>query len=186
MKNAMKNVRKKVLVISSSARAGGNSDVLAERFAQGASDAGHAVEKIALRDRNINHCRGCGACNATHRCVQKGDMAALLDKLVAADVVALATPVYFYTLNGQMKTFIDRTVPRYTEIRDKDFYFIMAAAEDEAHTLDKTLACFRGFLDCLDVARERGVIRGTGMWKIGDVEARPEALRAAYEAGKNA
>ena len=186
MKNAMKNVVKKVLVIASSARARGNSDVLAERFAQGARDAGHAVEKIALRDRNINHCRGCGACNATHRCVQKDDMAALLDKLVAADVVALATPVYFYTLNGQMKTFIDRTVPRYTEIRDKDFYFIMAAAEDEAHTLDKTLACFRGFLDCLDGARERGVIRGTGMWKIGDVEARPEALRAAYEAGKNA
>lgn len=176
---------KKVLVISSSARRGGNSDTLAERFAQGARDAGNDVEKIFLHDRKINYCLGCGVCGATRACVQKDDMAELLEKLVAADVVTLATPVYFYTLNGRMKTFIDRTVPRYTEIRDKEFYFIMAAAEDEEHTLDKTLACFRGFLECLDGARERGVIRGIGAWKPGDIEARPDALRAAYEAGKN-
>lgn len=176
---------KKVIVISSSARRGGNSDTLADRFADGARDAGNEVEKIFLRDKKINSCLGCGVCNATRKCVQKDDMAKLLGKLVDADVVALATPVYFYTLNGQMKTFIDRTVPRYTEIRNKDFYFIMSAAEDAKHTLDKTLTCFRGFLDCLEGARERGVIRGTGAWALGDIDAKPEALRAAYEAGKN-
>lgn len=56
-------------------------------------------------------------------------MAQILDKMVSADVIVLSTPVYFYSVCGQIKTFIDRTVPRYTEIADKDFYFIMTAAD---------------------------------------------------------
>lgn len=176
---------KNVLIISSSSRKGGNSDTLADRFLAGAEAAGHRVEKIFLRDKNIDFCRGCGVCNTTHRCVQKDDMAAILEKMIAADVIVMATPVYFYTMNGQMKTFIDRTVPRYTEIRGKDFYFIMAAAEDEKHTLDKTLECFRGFLDCLEDARECGIVRGTGAWQIGDIDRKPAALREAFEMGKN-
>ena len=116
-------MKKKVLVISASPRKGGNSDSLCERFISGAREAGHDVEKISLRDKNIHYCLGCGACNNTHRCVQKDDMAPVLDKLVEADVIVLATPVYFYSMDGQLKTFIDRTVPRYTEISGKDFYF---------------------------------------------------------------
>ena len=106
---------KKVLILSASPRKGGNSDVLCDTFLRGATEAGHSVEKIFLRDKNIHYCTGCGVCNRTHRCVQKDDMAEILDKMVAADVIVLATPVYFYTMDGQMKTLIDRTVPRYTE-----------------------------------------------------------------------
>lgn len=174
---------KNVLVISSSPRRGGNSDTLAEQFAAGARKAGHSVEKIFLRDRKIGVCLGCGACASSRRCAQKDDMAAILDKMVAADVIAMATPVYFYTMSGQMKTFIDRTVPRYTEIRNKDFYFIMTAAENGKRTLDKTMECFRGFLDCLDGARERGIVRGTGAWNVGDIDGKP-AMREAFEAGE--
>ena len=105
---------KKVLILSASPRKGGNSDVLCDTFLRGATAAGHSVEKISLRDKNIHYCTGCGVCNRTHRCVQKDDMAEILDKMVAADVIVLATPVYFYTMDGQMKTLIDRTVPRYT------------------------------------------------------------------------
>ena len=111
-------MNKKVLIVSSSPRKHGNSDLLCDEFAHGAKDAGNEVEKVFLADKSINYCRGCGICNSTHKCVQNDDMAELNDKMVKADVIALASPVYFYTVDAQLKTFIDWCVPRYTEMSD--------------------------------------------------------------------
>lgn len=175
---------KKVLILSASPRKGGNSDVLCDTFLRGATAAGHSVEKIFLRDKNIHYCTGCGVCNRTHRCVQKDDMAEILDKMVAADVIVLATPVYFYTMDGQMKTLIDRTVPRYTEMTDKEFCYIMTAADTERANLEKTVEGLRGFtLDCLDRAVEKGILYGVGAWEKGDILRTP-AVQQAYEMGK--
>ena len=175
---------KQVLIISASPRRHGNSDTLCDRFAAGARESGHRVEKVFLAEKTIGYCRGCGACHTTHRCVQRDDMADILDKMVQADVIVLATPVYFYTMDGQMKTFIDRTVPRYTEITDKDFYFIMTAADTEKASLTRTLEAFRGFTeDCLDGAREAGILYGVGAWQVGEIENTP-AYAEAYEMGK--
>ena len=108
------------------------------------------LKKIFVNDKNIAYCKGCGVCNTTHKCVIKDDMAEILDKMVSADVIVMATPVYFYSMNGQMKTLIDRTVPRYEEISGKDFYFIVAAADTSHANMEKTLDGFRGFTeDCL-------------------------------------
>lgn len=178
-------MKKKVLVISASPRKGGNSDSLCERFICGAREARHDVEKISLREKNIHYCLGCGVCNNTHRCVQKDDMAPVLDKLVEADVIVLATPVYFYSMDGQLKTFIDRTVPRYTEISGKDFYFILTAADTEKKNLRRTLEALRGFTeDCLENSQEKAVIYGVGAWQAGEVKNTP-AWQEAYQAGKN-
>lgn len=175
---------KNVLIISASPRKNGNSDILCDRFAQGAAESGNKVEKIFLASKNIGYCRGCGVCNSTHKCVQKDDMAEILDKMVNADVIVLATPVYFYSMDGQMKTFIDRTVPRYTEITDKDFYFIMTAADTEKASLNRTMEAFRGFTeDCLSGAREAGVIYGVGAWKVGEIKDTPAYIEA-YEMGR--
>lgn len=175
---------KNILIISASPRKGGNSDTLCDRFAQGVKESGHQVEKIRLSEKQIGYCRGCGVCNSTHKCIQKDDMAALLDKMVEADVIVLATPVYFYSMDGQMKTFIDRTVPRYTEITNKDFYFIMTAADTDSANLNRTMETFRGFTeDCLDGAREAGIIYGTGAWQVGEIETTP-AYEEAYAMGK--
>lgn len=176
---------KNVLIISASPRKGGNSDLLCDQFLQGALDAGHHAEKIALREHKINYCLGCGVCNTAHKCVQKDDMAELLNKMVEADVIVLATPVYFYSMDGQLKTFIDRTVPRYTEISNKDFYFIVTAADTSHKNMQRTLEALRGFTeDCLDGAREKGIIYGTGAWQKGEVKNLP-VFKEAYEAGKN-
>ncbi|MGN0504929.1 MAG: flavodoxin family protein [Lachnospiraceae bacterium] len=175
---------KQVLIISASPRKNGNSDILCDRFAQGAEESGHKVEKVFLASKNIGYCRGCGVCNSTHKCVQKDDMAEILDKMVTADVIVLATPVYFYSMDGQMKTLIDRTVPRYTEIVDKDFYFIMTAADTEMENLTRTMEAFRGFTeDCLNGAREAGIIYGVGAWKPGEIRETP-AFWEAFEMGK--
>ena len=178
-------MNKKVLVLSASFRKHGNSDLLCDEFARGAKEAGHEVEKIFINDKNINFCRGCGVCNTTHKCIQKDDMAEILDKMVSADVIVMATPIYFYTMNGQMKTLIDRTVPRYTEISNKDFYFIIAAADDNKANMQRALEGFRGFTeDCLDGAKEKGIVYGVGAWKVGEIKNSP-AMQEAYEMGKN-
>lgn len=176
---------KKVLIISASPRKGGNSDTLCNQFMKGAMDAGHQVEKIRLSEHKINYCLGCGVCNKTHQCIQKDDMSDLLNKMVESDVIVMATPVYFYTMNGQMKTFIDRTVPRYTEISHKDFYFILAAADTDMSMMQKTIEAFRGFsADCLEDAHEKGIIYGLGAWQIGEIQG-THAMDEAYQMGKN-
>lgn len=175
---------KKVLVISSTPRSGGNSDVLCDRFVEGALEAGNTAEKIRLADLTIKYCKGCGACSETHRCVRKDDMDGVLKTMVAADVIVLATPVYFYTMCAQLKTMIDRTVARYTEVTGKEFYFILAAADSRKETLERTVEEFRGFLDCLDGAREKGIVYGTGAWGIGEIEG-SRAMKEAYDLGKS-
>jgi len=175
---------KNVLVLSSSPRRGGNSDLLCDQFVRGAQEAGHQTEKVFLKDLKINYCTGCGVCvEGKKRCPQKDDMAVVLDKIVAADVIAMATSVYFYTMCAQMKALIDRTCSRYTEIKNKEFYFIVTAAVSDRQELERTVEGFRGFTSCLDGAKEKGVIYGTSAWNIGDIKA-GEAMKHAHDMGK--
>lgn len=176
---------KKVLIISSSPRKGGNSDLLCDQFLKGSLEMKHSVEKIFLKDKEINYCTGCSVCSMEGKaCPQKDDMVGILKKMIAADVIVMGTPVYFYTMCAQMKTFIDRTCARYTEISNKEFYFIVSAAEDDKQLMERTIEGFRGFLDCLDGAEEKGVIYGVGAWKIGEIRDK-QAMQEAYEMGKN-
>ena len=175
---------KKVLVLSASPREGGNSDLLCDQFMVGAQEAGNQVEKIFLKSKKINYCFACGACQGNGgTCVQKDDMAEVLEKMIAADVIVMATPVYFYTMNGQMKTLIDRTYSRYTKISNKEMYFIVTAADSRKQAMERTLEGFRGFTSCLHGAREKGIIYGTGAWNKGDIKG-SRAMSQAYEMGK--
>jgi len=174
---------KKVLVISSSPRRGGNSDLLCDQFVAAAKKAGNHAEKVFLKDKKINYCQGCGACvGGAKACPQKDDMGGVLEAMVAADVIVMATPVYFYTMCGQMKTVIDRTCSRYTELRNKEFYFIATAADSNKRAIERTVEEFRGFTSCLDGSKEAGIICGTGAWGIGDIKG-SEAMKVAYEMG---
>jgi hypothetical protein len=115
---------KKVLILSSSPRRNGNSDTLCNEFMRGAVESGHTVEKIFLRDKTIHYCTGCSTCSFLQKpCPQKDDAAEVIEKMVAADVIVLGTPVYFYAISAQMKTLIDRCCGRYTEMTGKEFYF---------------------------------------------------------------
>ena len=175
----------KVLILSSSPRKGGNSDLLCDEFLKGAKDSGHEVEKIFVADKNIGYCTGCGECYLTHKCVQDDDMTQLLDKMIDSDVIVLSTPIYFYSMDAQLKTLIDRTVPRYTKISNKDFYYIMTAADTNKSNLEKTVEAIRGFtLDCLVNAKEKGIIYGVGVWNVGEIKDTP-AFSEAYSMGKN-
>jgi len=150
---------------------------------KGAEEAGHHTEKVFLKDKKINYCTGCGTCFNTGKCSQKDDMAEVLDKMISANVIVMATPVYFYTMCAQMKTLIDRTCSRYTEISNKEFYFIVTAAVKNKPALQRTIEGFRGFTACLNNPKEKGIIYGTGAWEKGDVKSK-KAMNVAFELGK--
>ena len=175
---------KTVLVLSASPRKEGNSDILCDQFARGAREAGHHAEKIFLGDKSITYCIGCETCMQNGGiCIQDDDMEEILSKIIEADVIVLATPVYFYSMDAQLKTVIDRTVARYTEIENKEFYFIATAATTERQLLELTIDGLRGFINCLENATEKGVVYGYGVWKKGDVNSK-DTMDQAYEMGR--
>lgn len=175
---------KKVLILSGSPRKGGNSDILCDEFMKGANESGNEVEKIRVVEKKIGYCRACYICKETGICAIKDDMAEILQKMIDADVIVLASPVYFYSIDAQLKTVIDRTVARWLEVKNKEFYYIMTAADEEKESLETTLACFRGYADCVEGAKEMGVIYGTGVYEKGEVK-NTNAMNEAYEMGLN-
>lgn len=175
---------KKILILSGSPRKGGNSDILCDEFKRGAEESGHAVEKICLREKNIGYCKACYYCKKSDGvCAIRDDMGEILEKMNAADVLVLASPVYFYAVDAQMKAVIDRSVAQWLKIRDKEFYYIMTAAEEGDTVMDCTLECLRGFARCLKGSVERGVVYGKGVYEAGAVKNTP-AMREAYDMGR--
>lgn len=176
---------KKVLVLSGSPRKGGNSDLLCDEFMRGAREGGNAVEKIFIRDKRIGYCTACYYCRDTgNGCAIKDDMAEILDKMLESDIIVMASPVYFYSIDAQLKTVIDRTVAKWREIKNKEFYYIMTAAEDSDNVMDCTIACMRGFAACLDGSKERGVIYGKGVYEAGEIKD-TTYMKEAYRMGLN-
>ena len=176
---------KKVLILSGSPRNGGNSDSLCNEFMKGAKEAGNEVEKIRVAAKKIAPCSGCYYCRDNGgKCVHKDDMAEVLQKMIDADVLVLASPVYFYSIDAQLKAVIDRTVARWLEVKNKDFYYIVTMADSEISSADTTLACFRGYADCVNGAIEKGVIIGNGVYTPGEVN-NTQAMKDAYNMGTN-
>ena len=174
---------KKVLVISSSPRKNGNSDTLCDQFIRGATDAGHIAEKVFLSDKKIGYCIACCTCITESKCSQNDDMGEIIGKLIDCDVLVLATPVYFYCMSAQLKTFIDRIMPRYMEIKNKKIYFILTAADTKVASVYETLVSLRGFIKTLPDSEEKGSVHGLGMWDMGDALDSHKMVEA-YKMGK--
>ena len=175
---------KKVLILSGSPRKGGNSDTLCDQFMKGALEAGNEVEKIWVQSMKVTPCLACYYCKShAGECTIKDDMKEILDKMLAADVLVLSSPVYFYSITAQLKAVIDRTVARWLEFKGKEFYYIMTAAEDTDTVMNCTLECMRGLAECLEGSVEKGVIYGKGVYGKGEINGHP-AMQQAYEMGK--
>lgn len=176
---------KKVLILSTSPRIGGNSDILAGEFARGAADAGNEVEKICLADKAIGFCHGCLACQKTQRCVIRDDAGAIVQKMLTADVIAFATPIYYYEMSGQMKTMLDRSNPLFTtDYSFRDIYFISTSAEDGDEVPARAVSGLQGWIDCYENARLAGTVFGGGANDRGEIRNFPDKLKEAYSMGK--
>lgn len=175
---------KKVLILSGSPRKGGNSDLLCDEFMRGALESGNDVEKIRVAEKKIGYCRACYYCAKNGGvCAIKDDMEQIMNKMIEADVLVLASPVYFYSIDAQLKALIDRTVARWTEVRNKEFYYIATAADADDEALERTIECMRGYADCVNGAMEKGVIYGGGFYEPGAIKG-SEVMTRAYEMGK--
>lgn len=174
---------RKILIISASPRKNGNSDTLCNQFALGAQADGKDVEKVFLGDYNINYCQGCGYCSGKHECIQKDDASSIIKKMIDADVIVLASPVYFYCINGQLKTLIDRTAPYYRQITNKVFYFLLTAADNSPDAFDESMTALNGFIRCLDGAEIARVIKGIGVYRPHEIKEN-RAFEMAYVAGE--
>mgnify|MGYP005770809571 CR=1 FL=1 len=176
---------KKILVLSTSPRKGGNSEALADEFVRGAQEAGHSVEKITLYNKTIGFCKGCLSCQNTRRCVIRDDAGAIAQAMLTADVIAFATPIYYYGMCGQMKTLLDRANPLFSaDYRFRDIYLLAAAAEEDGHTVDGAVTGLQGWIDCFEKARLAGTVFAGGVTTVGEIQNHP-ALKQANELGKN-
>ena len=174
---------KKVIVISTSLRQGSNSDMLADKFAEGAKAAGHEVEKISLVGKNIQFCKGCLACQKLGRCVIDDDVNDMMTKVLKADVVAWATPIYYYEMSGQMKTLIDRMNAMYPlDYQFRDIYLLTTAAEDEESTPKRAESGLTGWIDCYPKSRLAGTLFCGGVNGSRDIDGNPK-LQEAFELG---
>ena len=177
-------MNKKVFVISTSPRKGGNSDTLADAFVRGAREAGNDVEKVTLYDKAIGFCRGCLACQSTQRCVIHDDADSIARKMLTADVLVFATPIYYYGMCGQMKTMLDRANPLFpADYQFRDIYLLAAAAEEDEHTVDGAVTGLQGWIDCFEKAHLAGTVFAGGVTSVGEIQGHP-ALQKAYEMGK--
>ena len=176
---------KKVLVISTSLRHNSNSDLLAQKFAQGARDAGHQVEVVSLRGKSLDFCTGCMACLKGPRCVIEDDANPIVAQMEAAEVSCFATPVYYYEMSGQMKTLLDRANHLFTaDYAFRDIYLLTASAEEEDSASDGPVNGLEGWIACFEKARLAGVVRGGGVDAPGQMAQKAEKLTEAYEMGK--
>lgn len=173
---------KNIVMILGSPRKNGNSELLCDAFAKGAQESGHNIEKIRLQEKDIHACAGCYSCRSTGKCFQKDDMAVINQKLVEADIIVLATPVYYYSMSAQLKMMIDRTLPCYQKMTNKKFYFIATAA-DHKLAMETTIDSMRGFTDVLPNAEVIDVIYGENAWELGEING-TKVMEDAYQIGK--
>ena len=176
----------KVLVISTSLRAGSNSDILTESLIKGARDAGHEVEHISLKGKDLKFCIGCLVCQKTQTCVLKDDAVWIAEKVKNADTLVFATPIYYYEMSGQMKTLLDRMNPLYpSDYRFRKIYLLMTAAEDEDDVPEKAVSGLQGWVDCFEKAELAGTLFCGGISDPGQASEKQEEQGEAYEFGKS-
>lgn len=176
---------KNIIVLSSSPRKDGNSEILCKEFIRGAEENGNRCELIRLNDMKFGFCQGCYACNNLGKCFQNDGMNELHEKILKADVLVFATPVYYYCMSAQLKTFIDRLIPIYDKVRS-DIYIIATAWDKEQEALEPTAEAIRGCTrDCFTQCTEKGVLLVGGATEKGTVKENTAALKRAYEMGKN-
>src|SRR3972149_6465976 len=186
---------RKVIGIFGSPRQNGNSDILLNSAIRGVETNGVDIERIIVRDLKIAPCNSCGGCWEKGVCVIDDDMQKIYSRLVDADGIMVASPIYFMGVSAQLKAFIDRCQAFWARkyilnlpIREggtiANGFFIAPPALNAGEGLFtgavKTIKAFFHVLDTKYI----GEILCAGLEEKGDVNKRQELLQQAYEAGK--
>ena len=174
-----------ILILSGNPRKGGNTELLVEAFVKGASQK-HHVEVVSVRDYKVNPCVGCNVCfkSKDNTCVQKDDMTIIYEKMAHADMLVIASPVYFYGLSAQLKAVIDRF---HNPIRDtfpiKKTALLLVGAATLPELFDSILAQYQLCLNFFKL-EDAGRMLVRGVKDKGDIK-NTNALNEAFELGQH-
>jgi multimeric flavodoxin WrbA len=184
----------KVLGICGSPRRGGNTEILLKEALRGAHEAGAEVEEIFLRDKTISPCLEIYGCKKDGQCVIKDDFQPVAEKIIQADALLLASPIFFYTVSAHTKMLIDRCqslwVKRYRlklplapgRPRRKGA-FISVGATRGKRLFEGVVLTVRYFFDALDFdLSDTLLVRGVD--EKGEILDHPEEIQAAYTLGR--
>lgn len=160
----------KIVILTGSPRRKGDSTYLAERFTDGAIENGHEVYRFDAAFKHVHGCIACNHCGMNGPCVFKDDFAELRQKLIEADAVVFATPMYYFGMSSQLKTVVDRFYSINDQIKGqkKKVFFLLTYAE--AHTEDaqamlqqyRSMTNYLGWVDC-------GKVIAPHLWEAGAV-----------------
>lgn len=178
---------KKIIVLNGSSRKNGNTAALVQAFADGAQAAGHTVTRFDLGSMDIRPCLGCcgGGKDPESPCVQKDDMQAIYPAYREADLVCLASPLYYWTISGQLKTAFDRLFavaecnPDYANPK-KECVLLMAA---EGHGFEESVFWYDRLMGHLGWT-DRGKVLCGGVFEAGAIAGNPK-LQEAYQLGQS-
>lgn len=180
-------MEKKIVILNGSPRKRGNTSALVRAFREGAESSGHTVTEFFLNEMNIHGCRGCfcGGKNPDSPCVQKDDMDRIYPAYKEADIVVLASPLYYWTISGQLKCAFDRLFAVAECNADyanpiKESVLLMAA---EGWGFEETLHWYDNLEKHIGWKSIGKVLCG-GVMGCGDIEGHKE-LTEAYELGKS-
>jgi multimeric flavodoxin WrbA len=181
---------KRILILKGSPRKKGNSSILADRVADGAKQAGAEVESFTLEKMNIRPCKGCEACHKSEEseCTTRDDMTLLYPKLRSADVIVIASPVYWFTLSAQIKACIDRwyalETPKGSALAGKQFALVLVYGDTDPYTSGgiNAIHTFQDICRYLQ-AQNAGIVYGSAN-DAGAIEQQPALLEKAYKLGQ--
>lgn len=178
---------KNVLVLMSAATRHGNTDRLADAYIKGLAERGHSVTKVYLGSMRIEGCRGCGVCQRlAHKCAIKDGMQELYPLFAECDTVAMASPLYFWTITARLKAFIERLYAISVDDKypSRETVLLMTAGDDKETTFEQPLRYFRLISQVLG-GNEKGVYLAggcTGCEKPAR-QISKEHLEKAYQMG---
>lgn len=185
-----------VLGVSGSPRRHGNTETLLDSFLDGAGSAGAEVEKVVIRDLMHQSCRGCNACTKTGVCVVKDDFTALFEKILAVDVLALASPIYSMGITAELKSLIDRgqflwarkfvlksLYFDYDHIRSHKGLFLSTAGQNWDHVFDGAFPVVTAFFNDSGFEYYDNIIANR-MDEYGGIRGHPTALADARSTGE--
>lgn len=183
----------KVLGILGSPRREGNTEILLDEALRGASDHGGLCEKIILRDLKITPCLEIYKCAEDGVCAIQDEMQGLFPKIIQAERLLLASPIFFYSVPALAKAMIDRCQSLWAKkyilklpvspIAERKGVFISVAATRGKKLFDGVRLTVKYFFDAIDVAySDELLVRGAD--EKGEVRDQPEALKAAYDLGQ--
>jgi multimeric flavodoxin WrbA len=189
-------MRLKVLGIAGSPRRQGNTELLLDQVLAGAANRRAQTEKIILADMKLAPCRACDGCFKTGRCVQQDDYQLLYPRLIKAERIVLAAPLFFTGVPAQAKAFIDRCQcfwarkyvlkdplpPTDTGLQRQGYLISTAGGEDTSFVC--AVRTVRAFLDTLD-GRYGGGVTFSGVDEKGAILKHPTALEEAFALGKS-